>query len=47
MRAQQLAADRAKAGSRGTTMVVPIALLAVGFLTLLIFPILYRTFLLH
>jgi hypothetical protein len=26
-------------------MVVPIALLAVGFLLLLIFPILYRTFL--
>jgi Flp pilus assembly protein TadB len=45
MRAQQLSADRAKAGSRGTTMVVPIALLAVGFLLLLIFPILYRTFL--
>ncbi|HEU5418597.1 MAG TPA: type II secretion system F family protein [Streptosporangiaceae bacterium] len=45
MRAQALAADRAKAGARGTTMVVPIALLAVGFLVLLIFPILYRTFL--
>ena len=45
MRAQQLSADRAQAGSRGTTMVVPIALLAVGFLLLLIFPILYRTFL--
>jgi hypothetical protein len=45
MRAQQLSADRAKAGARGTTMVVPIALLAVGFLILLIFPILYRTFL--
>jgi Flp pilus assembly protein TadB len=44
MRAQALAADRAKAGSRGTTMVVPIALLAVGFLVLLVFPILYRTF---
>jgi len=41
------AADRAKAGARGTTMVVPIALLAVGLLTLLIFPILYRTFLIH
>jgi Flp pilus assembly protein TadB len=44
MRAQALAADRAKAGSRGTTMVVPIALLGAGFLILLIFPILYRTF---
>lgn len=47
MRAQALSADRAKAGSRGTTMVVPIALLAVGFLILLIFPILYRTFFLQ
>ena len=45
MRAQQLSADRAKAGSRSTTMVVPIALLAAGFLLLLIFPMLYRTFL--
>jgi Type II secretion system (T2SS), protein F len=45
MRAQQLSADRAKAGARGTTMVVPIALLAVGFLILLTFPIIYRTFL--
>jgi hypothetical protein len=41
-----MSADRAKAGSRGTTMVVPIALLAVGFLLLLIFPIIYRTFVL-
>jgi len=47
MRAQAMSADRAKAGSRGTTMVVPIALLAVGFLLLLIFPILYRTFFTH
>jgi len=47
MRAQAMSADRAKAGARGTTMVVPIALLAVGFLLLLIFPILYRTFLTH
>ena len=47
MRAQAMSADRAKAGSRGTTMVVPIALLAVGFLLLLVFPILYRTFLTH
>jgi Flp pilus assembly protein TadB len=45
MRAQAASADRAKAGARGTTMVVPIALLAVGLLTLLIFPVLYRTFL--
>lgn len=44
MRAQALAAERAKAGARGTTMVIPIALLAVGFLILLVFPILYRTF---
>ena len=43
MRAQQLSADRAKAGSRSTTMVVPIALLAAGFLLLLIFPVIYRT----
>jgi hypothetical protein len=44
MRAQALAADRGKAGSRSTTMVVPIALLAVGFLLLLVFPIFYGTF---
>ena len=44
MRAQALAADRARAGSRSTTMVVPIALLGAGFLLLLIFPIVYRTF---
>ncbi len=44
MRAQALAADRAKAGSRSTTMVIPIALLGAGFLLLLIFPIAYRTF---
>lgn len=42
MRAEALAADRARAGSRSTTMVVPIALLAVGFLVLLIFPVVYR-----
>jgi hypothetical protein len=47
MRAQAASADRAKAGARGTTMVVPIALLAVGLLTLLIFPVIYRTFLIH
>jgi len=44
MRAEALAADRATAGSRSTTMVVPIALLGAGFLLLLIFPIVYRTF---
>jgi Flp pilus assembly protein TadB len=44
MRAQALAADRAKAGSRSTTMVVPISLLAVGFLLLLVFPIFYGPF---
>jgi Flp pilus assembly protein TadB len=43
MRAQALAADRARAGARSTTMVVPIALLAAGFLLLLIFPVVYRT----
>lgn len=44
MRAEALAATKAKAGSRSTTMVVPIALLGAGFLLLLIFPIFYRTF---
>jgi hypothetical protein len=44
MRSEALASDRAKAGSRGTTMVVPIALLAAGFLVLLVFPLIYRTF---
>jgi Flp pilus assembly protein TadB len=44
MRAQALASDRAKAGSRSTTMVIPIALLGAGFLLLLIFPVVYRTF---
>jgi pilus assembly protein TadC len=44
MRREALAATRAKAGSRSTTMVIPIALLGVGFLLLLIFPIVYRTF---
>jgi Flp pilus assembly protein TadB len=43
MRAQALAADRAKAGSRSTTMVIPIALLGTGFLLLMIFPVVYRT----
>jgi Flp pilus assembly protein TadB len=44
MRAEALAGDQAKAGSRSTTMVVPIALLGTGFLLLLMFPILYRSF---
>jgi Flp pilus assembly protein TadB len=44
MRTQARAATRAKAASRSTTMVVPIALLAIGFLLLLAFPILYRSF---
>jgi Flp pilus assembly protein TadB len=44
MRAEALAADRARAGSRSTTMVVPVALLGAGYLVLLIFPVIYRTF---
>jgi hypothetical protein len=44
MRAQAQAADRARAGARSTTMVIPIALLGVGFLVLMIFPVLDRTF---
>jgi Flp pilus assembly protein TadB len=44
MRAEAVAASRGKAGSRSTTMVVPIALLGFGFLLLLVFPIIYRTF---
>lgn len=44
MRAEALSATKAKAGARSTTMVVPIALLGAGFLLLLIFPIVYRTF---
>jgi len=44
MRSEALAATKAKAGSRSTTMVVPIALLGMGFLLLLIFPVVYRTF---
>ena len=44
MRNEALAAAKAKAGSRSTTMVVPIALLGMGFLLLLIFPVVYRTF---
>lgn len=44
MRSEALAADRAKAASRTTTMVVPVALLATGFVLLLIFPDFYRVF---
>jgi pilus assembly protein TadC len=44
MRAEALAAEQAKAGARSTTMVIPIALLGAGFLLLLMFPIVYRTF---
>jgi Flp pilus assembly protein TadB len=44
MRAQALAASKAKAGARSTTMVLPIAMLAGGFLVLLIFPDFYRLF---
>lgn len=44
MRAQALAATKAQAGARSTTMVLPIALLAGGFLVLLIFPDVYRLF---
>jgi len=44
MRAQTLAATKAQAGARSTTMVLPIALLAGGFLVLLIFPDFYRLF---
>lgn len=44
MRNESLAATQARAGSRSTTMVVPIALLGMGFLLLLIFPVFYRTF---
>jgi Flp pilus assembly protein TadB len=44
MRAEALAADHAKAASRTTTMVVPVALLATGYVLLLIFPDFYRVF---
>jgi hypothetical protein len=44
MRAEALAATKAQAGSRSTTMAIPIAMLAFGFLVLLIFPDFYRTF---
>ena len=44
MRTEALAAAKAQAGARSTTMVLPIALLAGGFLVLLIFPDFYRLF---
>jgi Flp pilus assembly protein TadB len=44
MRAEALAATKAQAGARSTTMVLPIALLAGGFLVLLVFPDFYRLF---
>jgi len=44
MRAEALAAAKSEAGARSTTMVLPIALLAGGFLVLLIFPDFYRLF---
>jgi Flp pilus assembly protein TadB len=44
MRAEALATMKAQAGTRSTTMVLPIALLAGGFLVLLIFPDFYRLF---
>jgi hypothetical protein len=44
MRTEALAATKAQAGARSTTMVLPIALLAGGFLVLLIFPDFYRLF---
>ncbi len=42
MRAEALAAERASAGAKSTTMVVPIALLGGGFLILIVFPLIYR-----
>lgn len=44
MRAQALTAMKGRAAARSTTMVLPIALLAGGFLVLLIFPDFYRLF---
>jgi hypothetical protein len=43
MRSQALSQDRARSGSRSTTMVIPIAMLGAGFLLLVVFPIVYRT----
>jgi Flp pilus assembly protein TadB len=44
MRAEALAATKSQAGARSTTMVLPIAMLAAGFLVLLIYPDFYRLF---
>jgi Flp pilus assembly protein TadB len=44
MRAEALANTKAQAGARSTTMVVPIAMLAAGFLVLLVIPDYYRVF---
>lgn len=44
MRTAALTATKARAGARSTTMVLPIAMLAGGFLVLLIFPDFYRLF---
>jgi Type II secretion system (T2SS), protein F len=44
MRAEGLAATKAKASARSTTMVIPIALLGAGFLLLIVFPVVYRAF---
>jgi hypothetical protein len=44
MRDEALATTKAQAGARSTTMVVPIAMLAAGFLVLLVFPDFYRIF---
>jgi Flp pilus assembly protein TadB len=44
MRVEALAAARTRSGARSTTMVLPIAMLAGGFLVLLIFPDFYRLF---
>ena len=44
MRAEALAATKAQAGARSTTMVLPIAMLAGGFLVLLVYPDFYRLF---
>jgi hypothetical protein len=44
MRVEALAAARARSSARSTTMVLPIAMLAAGFLMLLIFPDFYRLF---
>ena len=44
LRTQVLAAMKTEAGARSTTMVLPISLLAGGFLVLLIFPDFYRLF---